>query len=242
MKQVDKIPYIGRKLHKIGTWIWYMRWYFNLGAVAIPWSIVMMGILGFNIFVNIWWNRWWAGGNIFLMAQTLYHVVMGLHTAFLLFEFEIYLRPLASKVWRIFALMTAVSTTIAYFAFILKWILMVYFTSFDDEEQWDAVSLFEAMFLGYNILLNVTILPINWLLISKEITMPFIQFLSPNAGHNDDDISINTDDIRLTFLDFLNPFTYWNMIFYKIFNFSMRDLIRYNPENPKAYIKNWFKK
>jgi hypothetical protein len=51
------------------------------------------------------------------------------------------------------------------------------------------------MFIGYNLILNAPVVPINFILIFKELSMPFIQFASPNAGHSDDDIAIYTDDI-----------------------------------------------
>ena len=174
MEQVDKIPYIGRKLHKIGTWIWNFRWYFNMAFYAIPWTLGIASTIITNIVLNIVWNRWWAGGNIFLVGQTLYHVIMGIHVCFLMFEFELYLRPWWVKVFRIICFALAFVTSIIYFLLIIKWILMVYFTGYADEESWDFVSLFEACFLGYNILLNATILPINALIISKESVLPFI--------------------------------------------------------------------
>ena len=68
MTEVDKIPYIGRKLHKIGTYIWYLRWIFNMAFFAIPWSIFVATLLAINVSFNIFYNRWWAGGNLFLVT------------------------------------------------------------------------------------------------------------------------------------------------------------------------------
>jgi len=92
MDNVEKIPVYGHKIHQIATWLWIFRYYFNLGFVAIPWTIYYVIMMGFNIYVNIAWNKWWAGGNIFLVANSAYHVLMGLHSIFLVYEFEAYLR------------------------------------------------------------------------------------------------------------------------------------------------------
>ena len=92
MEEVDKIPVYGKKIHKLATWLWWTRWYFNLALAAIPWTIYYAVILGFNLFVNITWNRWWAGGNLYLVANSVYHVLMGLHSVFLIYEFSAYLR------------------------------------------------------------------------------------------------------------------------------------------------------
>ena len=92
MQQVDKIPIYGQKIHKLLTWLWWMRYWFNLAFVAIPWALYFVIFIGYNLFVNITWNRWWAGGNAYLIAVSVYHLLMGLHSIFLIFEFDAYLR------------------------------------------------------------------------------------------------------------------------------------------------------
>ena len=64
-------------------------------------------------------------------------------------------------------------TTIVYIIFIIKWVQMLYASSDSEEEQWDFVSLFVNMYLGYNIILNIPILPINFTIIAKELSLPF---------------------------------------------------------------------
>jgi len=86
MEEVDEIPYIGRKLHKIGTKLWYVRWILNMVFAAIPYTILVLALLGINIFANMLWNDWWAEGNLFLVTQTAYNVIFGIHSIFLMFE------------------------------------------------------------------------------------------------------------------------------------------------------------
>jgi hypothetical protein len=117
--------------------------------------------------------------------------------------------------------------------------MMIYATPENEEEQWDFVSMFECMVLGYNILINLSAIPINIVVIVKEASMPFIQFLNPDAGHDDDDISLTTD-VQLRAIDWINPLNWVNMFWYTFFGFDVRDYFRYNPANDSAYYKNWF--
>lgn len=121
----------------------------------------------------------------------------------------------------------------------VKWVFMLYDTSESDEELWDVVSVFESMFIGYNLLINLSALPINFIVILKEFTMPFFQFLSPNAGHSDDDISL-TADVELRAVDILNPMNWVNVFWTRVLGYNFFDLFRYNPENPSVYYKNWW--
>ena len=44
-------------------------------VVGVPWIIVLIAIFAWNMFVNIFWNKWWAEGNVFLMANTAYIMI-----------------------------------------------------------------------------------------------------------------------------------------------------------------------
>ena len=123
-----------------------------------------------------------------MLLGTAYHVIIGIHSCLLIYEFPPYLRW--TKWWRQLVEGITWSTTIIYVIFIIKWVTMLYGASDDEEEQWDFVSVFENMYLGYNIILNLPIIPINLKIMTKEMTLPFIQFMSPNAGHKNDDESI----------------------------------------------------
>lgn len=48
------------------------RWLLNLVFVAIPWGVVAQIFLIWNIWFNIKWNFLWAGGNVFLLINTIY--------------------------------------------------------------------------------------------------------------------------------------------------------------------------
>lgn len=231
MEKVDKIPF-GPQIHKFLTYMYYFRWIINLWIDAIPWTIATLVLLGFNIYLNIAWNRWWAGGNIFLILGTAYHVIMGFHSIMLVYEFPPFLRW--TKWWRQIAEGIAWSTTLIYIIFIIKWVIMLYASSDSEEEQWDFVSVFENMFLGYNIILNIPILPINFKIIVKEITINFIQLMSPNAGHSNDDESINSVD-QISFLNLFNPYSYFDALWRIIFKWDFDDILKKNKNDEDKY-------
>jgi hypothetical protein len=63
--------------------------------------------------------------------------------------------------------------------------------------------------VAYNLIFDAFILPLNFILIFKELSMEFFQFLHKNAGTGNDDVSIGLIDITDTFITiafFLNPF------------------------------------
>jgi len=52
-----------------------LKWIINFWLAGVPYLLYCIVSLAYNIFVNIAWNDWWAEGNIFLLANTLYLVV-----------------------------------------------------------------------------------------------------------------------------------------------------------------------
>ena len=48
---------------------------FSFWVLAVPWSV--FGIIGvvFNIFINVDFNKGWAGGNVFLIGNTLHGIL-----------------------------------------------------------------------------------------------------------------------------------------------------------------------
>ncbi len=97
--------------------------------------------------------------------------------------------------------------------------------------------------VAYNLIFDWLAVPLNMMIIIKEISMEFFQVLKHNAGTEGDDVSIGLMDIAdmvITVGFFLNPF---NMLTF-IWQFLMGrvDLGEIGGENPgedeKSYYKN----
>jgi len=41
-------------------------------VLAVPWVFSGLALLLFNIYLNIFMNRYWAGGNVILILNTIY--------------------------------------------------------------------------------------------------------------------------------------------------------------------------
>jgi len=63
-----------------------LRWILNGWVVGFPFLCFLFVVWVWNLYVNIFWNKWWAEGNLFLMANTLYIWTQSLVCLPLMFE------------------------------------------------------------------------------------------------------------------------------------------------------------
>ena len=160
------------------TWFDYMEYYkyaLDVALVGIPWTIIAVLCIAWNLWFNYAWNEVWAGGNFWLMFNTVYIVSQGIASIMLAFELPIWLRTFRGS--RFWSSVAAVVYTVIYVANIFEWYDMLYIVQ--DKSSYDFATIFINMCLGYNIVLHSTIIPINIFIITKEITMQWFQFLKP---------------------------------------------------------------
>lgn len=51
-----------------------LRWVLNIFWFGLPWMFFSFIFVGWNFMINILWNKWWAGGNIWLMLNTVFAI------------------------------------------------------------------------------------------------------------------------------------------------------------------------
>ena len=56
-------------------WLLFFRWVINAIFVGVPFTIYSTFSVCWNIFLNARFNRMWAGGNVYLMFNTVFNVV-----------------------------------------------------------------------------------------------------------------------------------------------------------------------
>lgn len=171
-------------------WVEYYRYIFDLAFVAIPWTVLAIACIAWNVWFNWAWNELWAGGNWWLVLNTVYILLQGLASIMLAFELPIWLRTFRG--FRFWSSAAAIMYTVAYLVMVFDWYDMLYIV--DDMSEYDFVTIFINMFLGFNIVLHSTVIPINIFIVAKEISMHWFQFLKADAGTENDDISIGWDD------------------------------------------------
>lgn len=187
---------------------WYMvfttvKYILNIIFICVPWTLFGAALIGFNIFLNIDFNQGWAGGNIWLIANTAYMIIQYVLSIGLIWEIEIWIYYM--KFIRIFSLLSAYLYMILYAGALVT--LFVILDDLDGSEiTW--VNMFSVMVLSYNLILHAGILPINLGIAAKEFSMEFIQFVNDWAGSGLDDWSLgmhNIIDLFVAMSNWLNP-------------------------------------
>ena len=161
-----------------GDYFEYYRYIIDVILVGLPWTIIAVLCIGWNLWFNYAWNEVWAGGNFWLIFNTLFILYQGIASIMLAFELPIWLRTFRGS--RFWSGMAAIAYTVVYLANLFEWYDMLYIVK--DKSTYDFVTIFINMCLGYNIVLHSTIIPINLFIVTKEISMHFFQFLKPGAG------------------------------------------------------------
>lgn len=140
----------------------------NYALIGAPWAIFGLGLIGINVWLNIVWNEWWAGANIWLVANTVYLVVQYILSVLLICEFDFMLYWLKFLRW--FSLISGYIYTLGY---VLAAVKLADIMGDWDGEHIELATLMLAMTLSYNLILHVGILPVNLVIAIKEITMEF---------------------------------------------------------------------
>lgn len=50
------------------------KYILNIIFAAVPWTLFGLANIGWNVWLNIYFNKGWAGGNIWLILNTAYLV------------------------------------------------------------------------------------------------------------------------------------------------------------------------
>lgn len=87
-------------------WLEVFQYIVNFWLVALPWSVIGFWCMVWNVFLNVDFNRDWAGGNVLLMGLTVYGWVQYAFSVLLVFEIDPWLRH--AKFIRFISLMQAV--------------------------------------------------------------------------------------------------------------------------------------
>ena len=140
----------------------------NYALIGAPWAIFGLGLIGINVWLNIVWNEWWAGANIWLVANTVYLIVQYILSVLLICEFDFMLYWLKFLRW--FSLISGYIYTLGY---VLAAVKLADIMGDWDGEHIELATLMLAMTLSYNLILHVGILPVNLVIAIKEITMEF---------------------------------------------------------------------
>lgn len=164
-------------------WNFFMvfRWVLNLILIGFPWTFISQIFFAWNVLFNAKWNFLWAGGNVYLVANTVFAYIQTWMSVFVIWEIPFYMRHF--KFFRLISLVSGFVYNFFYWASVIDFLLLLFQY---DKESLDIFYLLEAMFFGYNIVLHFPITLVNMVIITKEIFMEMFQASNTRHGHNFD--------------------------------------------------------
>lgn len=169
----DDIPNESKVFHMKGDhtmweYVSYAQWHINFYVIACPYLVIMLLLAAWNIFCNIEFNQWWAEGNAYLIINTIYLMVQGFLSFWLVAEIPTWMKHF--KLVRFTSMVAAHVYNAIYLISLFKWFSMIFW---EDNSKATFMKLLVNMNIGYNLILHWSIIPINLAIISKEIIMEF---------------------------------------------------------------------
>lgn len=172
---------IYRRSDTIWTAFMAFRWVLNFIFIGIPWTFISQIFFAWNVLFNAKWNFLWAGGNVYLIFNTVFAYIQTWMSVFVIYEVPFYMRHF--KLFRFFSLCGAIIYNILYVIAVGDFLLLLFQ---QDKDELDIFYLMSAMFFGYNIVLHFPITIVNHIIFMKEIIMELFQASSKRRGHNID--------------------------------------------------------
>lgn len=136
--------------------------------MAGPYLLTDLLMIGINIFLNIDFNTFWAGGNIFLIFNSYYLIVQSFYSLMLVAEVPFWLRHF--KPLRFLSLFWALFYNTIYVFALIDFIYMFFMKN---KKKADVFEMLESMYFGYNLILHASIVPVNCAIIIKETFLEF---------------------------------------------------------------------
>lgn len=138
--------------------------------IALPWMFVGQVFMMYNLWFNIKWNFLWAGGNVFLLLNTIYMIQQTIHSSFVVIELPVWMKWNKFGRWIMFLL--ALAYNLFFFGFLTDFFLLLYVY---DKSDYGFGYTFESMFFGYNLVIHFPIAILNTVVILKEFSLEFLQ-------------------------------------------------------------------
>lgn len=161
------------------------KWLINLWIVGVPWTFILFVIFSWNMYVNIFWNHWWAEGNVFLIANSLYIMWQAGVTVPLMYEIPFVLKWI--KPFRILSLISAITYNILFMGSVFDFFYVADVEEKDLLEDQGWGDMFMAMIIFYNLIENFPILFINGGIMLKEAVLPFFQLITNSKAPTEKD-------------------------------------------------------
>ena len=182
--------------------------------VTLPYVIVELICVVWNLFFNIDLNQGWAGGNLWLLYNTFVLLKQAFFSFFLVAEIPTWLRKM--KLARFISFVEAIGSSIFWLWTLVEWLYLMYGGARRDYES--PGYLMEAIFSSYNVIMHWAIMPINLAIIVKEILLESTM-VNEKAKGNTYQYGLGWSQIGVALgkaLDYFNPISAFNGVANKI--------------------------
>lgn len=187
--------------HAWYEYLGYFRWIFNFVFVGAPWMVWSIVFCILNLVMNIILNDWWADGNLLLVYNSVYLIVQTIMSWPLIFEIPFYLQHL--RIFRMISTTWCVLYSFFYVFVVFDWLFQIYFEPTKAYEDYQFIDIVINMFLAYNVLFNIHIMPVNIMILLKEVTLEiFPPMLDQDTGDNINIVDIEETASPYSWLDF----------------------------------------
>lgn len=163
---IDKLNRYGFSWARFAKFLLKIRWILNLVFFAAPWIVIGFAGVIFNMYFNIAFNKIWAGGNWFLMANTLFLLLQTALSVPLVIEFPPWMRHMGLV--RISSLLNAYIYNVFYFGFVIAYLVETFYESDSALEEIGVGDIMLDFFFIYNTILHSSLAIINSGIIIKE--------------------------------------------------------------------------
>jgi len=178
--------------HDFWQIVGYFRWIVNFIFVGSPWFIFSIAMVIINLVLNILLNSWWADGNALLIFNSVYLFVQTFCSWWLIYEIPIYINQL--KFFRTLSALGAFAYTFVYTIITINWLYEIFWEPENTYESYGIFDIFVNMFLAYNVAVNLHIIPVNFMIILKEVSL----WIFPPMLEQDTGEQLTTDDAKST--------------------------------------------
>ena len=140
--------------------------------------------------MNIYLNQWWSNANPFLIADSVYLFYQTIASWPLIFEIPWYIHDLRIlRTWSVeFAwlhfLFNAIITA--------DWAYQIFWEHQKEDDEYTFMDVFVNMFMAYNIVFNLHILPVDLNIIGKEL---WLEMFPPLLGVDENE-ELTNDDVK----------------------------------------------
>ena len=161
--------------------MYYIRWIFNFIFMACPYFLFSSLMIVLNIVLNIVMNKWWGMGNCLLIGNTVYLIVQTILSWPIVFELSWWYQKM--RFLRTFSLMAAFVYVGVYLFVVIDWLYQIYFEPTKSYEEYQFFDILLNMFLAYNIIFHLHVLPVNLAIFIKEASLWFFPPLLKQTEH-----------------------------------------------------------